>query len=55
MKTCDPPEACATHGRCWEHSDWFLCQCGDQIESGRRGLGVCINCKRIVNFNGDKK
>jgi len=19
---CDPPGACATHGRCWTHSDW---------------------------------
>lgn len=19
---CDPPEACDTHGRCWEHADW---------------------------------
>lgn len=19
---CDPPNACATHGRCWTHSDW---------------------------------
>jgi hypothetical protein len=19
---CDPPKACATHGRCWTHSEW---------------------------------
>lgn len=19
---CDPPGACATHGRCWTHSEW---------------------------------
>lgn len=19
---CDPPDACATHGRCWTHSTW---------------------------------
>jgi hypothetical protein len=19
---CDPPGACAEHGRCWTHSDW---------------------------------
>jgi len=21
-EACDPPEACATHGRCWTHSEW---------------------------------
>ncbi len=21
-KPCDPPYACATHGRCWTHSEW---------------------------------
>lgn len=20
---CDPPEACASHGRCWTHSEWL--------------------------------
>jgi hypothetical protein len=19
---CSPPDACATHGRCWTHSEW---------------------------------
>jgi hypothetical protein len=21
-ESCDPPDACVTHGRCWTHSDW---------------------------------
>jgi hypothetical protein len=21
---CNPPGACATHGRCWTHSEWSL-------------------------------
>lgn len=20
---CSPPDACATHGRCWTHSEWI--------------------------------
>jgi hypothetical protein len=23
---CSPPDACATHGRCWTHSEWSLDQ-----------------------------
>lgn len=23
MEPCSPPDACATHGRCWTHSTWI--------------------------------
>jgi hypothetical protein len=41
---CSPPDACATHGRCWTHSEWIdmaACDppnaCANRISCGAHG------------------
>jgi len=39
---CDPVDACETHGRCWTHSEWARCSCGEIVD----GLdGLCGHCR----------
>ena len=47
---CSPPEACATHGRCWTHSEWIDESACDPLNACvLRGLGLGKCCQVHVH------